>query len=509
MRILKLLFSKIFISALALLIQIAFVVLILLFYEVYFAYFQIFSAALSLLIVFGIIGKKESPEFKAPWLVIILVLPFFGTVIYCMFANSKMSTKQYRHMVEIVCRCKKYSELTVSENNEIYKTLGEFSGIENYLRKNSYSRGHLNNKVEYFRSGEKFYADLLSELDKDEKFIFMEYFIISYGKMWDGIHDILVRKVFEGVEVRVMYDDIGCAGHISGNYFKKLKKEGINCIKFNPFRPVISGIHNNRDHRKITVIDGRVAYTGGVNLGDEYINEKHPFGHWKDTAIKVQGSAVCNFTQMFLQMFDTSSNQFSDYDRYLDIEYEKFDEGGYIHPFGDGPKPIYPELIGANNFINMINCAKNYVWVTTPYLIPDYNLTSALRNAAFRGVDVRIIVPHIPDKKIIFNMTRSNYKFLLEAGVKIYEYTPGFIHAKGMVCDGKSAFVGTINLDYRSLVHHYECGAVMYGNPCIADIKADFDETLSLSSEVTTQNFKFGFIPSLINAVLNLFSPML
>ena len=193
----------------------------------------------------------------------------------------------------------------------------------------------------------------------------------------------------------------------------------------------------------------------------------------------------------------------------MDIEYEKFDEGGYIHPFGDGPKPIYPELIGANNFINMINCAKNYVWVTTPYLIPDYNLTSALRNAAFRGVDVRIIVPHIPDKKIIFNMTRSNYKFLLEAGVKIYEYTPGFIHAKGMVCDGKSAFVGTINLDYRSLVHHYECGAVMYGNPCIADIKADFDETLSLSSEVTTQNFKFGFIPSLINAVLNLFSPML
>lgn len=509
MKILKLLFSKLFISFLALVVQFAVFFTVLFVFEQYVALLQIAGYIFGLLVIFGIIGKKEPPEFKTPWLVIILVLPFFGLIIYSMFANSKMSTKQYKRMVDIAGRCKKYSELTPSENSELYKELGAMAGIENYLRRNAFSRGHLHNKVDYFKSGEEFYADFIAELDKAEKFIFMEYFIIERGKMWNGILDILTRKAQSGVEVRFIYDDIGSAGLVRSNYYKKLRKQGINCIKFNRFLPVLSGIHNNRDHRKITVIDGRCAYTGGMNLADEYINEKVRFGHWKDTAIKVQGSAVGNFTAMFLQLFDTSSKTYSDYGKYLDINYERFEESGYIHPFGDGPKPFYKELVGSNNYINIINSAKNYVYVSTPYLIPDYTLVSALRNAAFRGVDVRIITPHIPDKKMVFNMTRSNYKYLLESGVKIYEYTPGFIHAKGMVADGETAFVGTINLDYRSLVHHYECGAVMYKTPCIADIKRDFDETLAVSQEITSKNFKMGFIPSIMNAVFNLFSPML
>ena len=246
-----------------------------------------------------------------------------------------------------------------------------------------------------------------------------------------------------------------------------------------------------------------------MNIADEYINKKKRFGYWKDTAVKIQGSAVGNFTAMFLQMFDASAKSFSDYSKYLDIEYERFEEEGYIHPFGDGPKPFYKELVGSNNYINIINSAKEYVYVTTPYLIPDYNLVCALRNAAYRGVDVKIITPSIPDKKIIFNMSRSNYNYLLEAGVKIYEYSPGFIHAKQMVADGNAAFVGTVNLDYRSLVHHYECGAVFCNSPCIADIKADFDKILSLSYEITCDNFKMSFFGALLNAVLNLFSPML
>lgn len=509
MKFLKLLFSKIFISFLALAIQLAVFFTVLFVFEQYVVWLQIASYVLGLLIIFGIIGKKEPPEFKTPWLVIILVLPFFGLVIYSMFANSKMSTSQYKKMVDVACRCKKFSELTPAENDGILSEIEDCTGIENYLRRNAFSRGHLNNRVDYFKSGEEFYADLLEELEKAEKFIFMEYFIIDRGKMWDGVHEILKRKAAEGVEVRFMYDDIGSAGLVRGSYYKKLRKEGINCIKFNPFRPVLSGIHNNRDHRKITVIDGKVAYTGGMNLADEYINEKVRFGHWKDTAVKVRGSAVGNFTAMFLQLFDSSKKGFSDYGRYLDIEYESFEDGGYIHPFGDGPRPFYTELVGSNNYINIINSAKDYVYVSTPYLIPDYNLVSALRNAAFRGVDVRIITPHIPDKKMVFNMTRSNYKYLFESGVRIYEYTPGFIHAKGMVADGTTAFVGTVNLDYRSLVHHYECGAVMYKTPCIADIKADFDETLAVSQEITPGNFKMSFFASFLNAVLNLFSPML
>lgn len=509
MKILKFLFSKIFISALALLIQAVLIIMILMFFETYVVLFQVFNAILGILIILFIINKKESPEFKLPWLVIILVLPFFGLVIYCMFANSKMPIKQYRQMVEIACRCKKYSEICESENAKINGFLGDYCGIESYLRRNAFSRGHLGNKVEYFSIGEKFYADLLTELEKAEKFIFMEYFIIDHGKMWESIHDILLKKVREGVEVRVMYDDIGTAGLLKSSYRKKLIKEGLNCRKFNPFLPVVSGIHNNRDHRKITVIDGKVAYTGGVNIADEYINAKNRFGHWKDTAVKICGSAVGNLTQLFLQMFDAGRTADTDYEKYLGVPYETYGDGGYIHPFGDGPKPYYKEQVGANNYINIINSARDYVYISTPYLIPDYNIISALRNAAMRGVDVRIITPHRPDKKIIFNMTRSNYKYLLEAGVKIYEYTPGFIHAKSAVADGQIAFVGTINLDYRSLVHHYECGVTLVKAPCIADIKSDFDETLALSQKITSDNFKMGFLASFVNSVLNLFSPML
>lgn len=509
MKLFKLLFSKIFISALALLVQVLLILTVLLLFEQYVLAFQIFSLFVGVVIFMDLVAKKESPEFKLPWLFVLIALPFFGMAIYCLFGRSRMSYKQYKFMIEFACRCKKYSEISPEDDAELKAYLGKTGGIENYLRRNSFSRGHLHNKVDYFKSGEEFYADLLCELEKAESFIFMEYFIIDRGRMWDGIHEILKQKAAAGVEVRVMYDDIGCAGLLPGSYYKKLKKEGIDCVKFNPFRPVVSGIHNNRDHRKITVIDGKVGYTGGVNLADEYINEISRFGHWKDTALKIQGSAVSNLTVLFLQLFDAMRKSFSDFEKYLGTDYESFDEEGYIHPFGDGPKPFYSELVGSNNFINIINSAEKYVWISTPYLIPDYNLLSALRSAAYRGVDVRIITPGIPDKKIIFNMTRSNYKYLLQAGVKIYEYSPGFIHAKEMLADGVTAFVGTVNLDYRSLVHHYECGAVLYKTPCISEIEEGFEETLQASREITDDNFKMNFFASLLNGILNLFSPML
>lgn len=503
------LFSKIFISALVLFLQFALFLSVLLFAEQYLAVLQIVNTVFGVIIFLIIIGKKESPEFKLPWMFLMLTVPLFGIVVYCLFANSRMPTKFYRRMLESTCLCKKYAELTPAENEDIKTTLCDDYGIESYLRRNAFSRGHLNNRVTYFPLGEDFYKDLLVELEKAEKFIFMEYFIIDHGQMWGAILDILKAKARGGVEVRVMYDDIGCAGLLKGNYYKQLRKFGINCVKFNRFLPVVSGIHNNRDHRKITVIDGKVGYTGGINLADEYINAVKRFGHWKDTAVKIQGSAVGSLTALFLQMFDSTAKCLSVYPKYLDIAYEQFDDEGYINFFGDGPKPIYDEMVGANNYINIINSAKKYVYITTPYLIPDYNLLSALRNAAFRGIDVRIITPHIPDKKIVFNMTRSNYRHLLKSGVKIYEYTPGFVHAKSIIADGKAAFVGTVNLDYRSLVHHYECGAVMYGTPCIKDIEKDFADTFEKSREITLENFKMGIVPSFLNAILNIFAPML
>ena len=506
MKILKLLFSKILVIFLLFAIQVALIFAAVAILEV-FPLFQLVSVVVALCIFLTIVNKKEPPEFKIPWLVLLFIFPFFTIMSYLLFANAKMSKKNFVRLQMIEANTRKYTLMHKSDCTQI---LGENAGIETYLSRTGLLEGHTGNRVTYFKVGEEFWQDLIAELEKAEKYIFMEYFIVKNGQMWDSIHEILARKSQEGVEVRLMYDDIGSVGGLKTGFCKKLRKEGINCRKFNPFRPVVSGVHNNRDHRKITVIDGKVGFTGGVNLGDEYINKDMRLGHWKDTAIKIEGSAVDNLLALFLQLFDMNSKKTTEnYEKYFIAEHEKFEDEGYIHPFGDGPKPFYTEQIGENNYINLINSAKKYCYITTPYLIPDYNLTTALRNAAYRGVDVRIITPHIPDKKTVFNMTRSNYPYLLKTGVKIYEYSPGFMHAKMLVADDELAFVGTINFDYRSLVHHYECGAVMCKTPCISDIKADFESIFSISQEVTLANFKMSKIASLANAVFNIFSPML
>lgn len=505
MKFLKLLFSKIIVVVLLFLIQLALIYSAVAFLEM-FPLFHLISVLISLSVFFHIVNKKESPEFKIPWLVLLFLLPFFTIMTYLLFANAKMSKKDCARLQKIQTETDKH---TLNAGGDCSSVLGDNYGIENYLYNIGAMRGHTNNRITYFKVGEEFWKDLLVELNRAEKYIFMEYFIVHEGKMWNAIHDILLRKAQEGVEVRLMYDDIGSMGATKIGFYKKLRKEGIDCRKFNPFRPVISGVHNNRDHRKITIIDGKIGYTGGVNLGDEYINEERRLGHWKDTAIKIEGSAVNNLLALFLQLFDMNAKKDAEnYDKYFVGEPEIFENGGYIHPFGDGPKPFYSEQIGENNYINLINAAKRYCYITTPYLILDYNLTTALRNAALRGVDVRIVTPHIPDKKIVFNITRSNYPYLLKAGVKIYEYTIGFIHAKMLIADDELAFVGTINLDYRSLVHHYECGAVMCKTPCISDIKDDLNNILAISQEITLENFKIGKLASLANAVLNMFSPM-
>ncbi len=509
MKFFKHLFSKFFIVALLLLLQVALICVIFFVLNTYFTPLLIASLILSLLIILYIINKDDQPEFKVPWLILIFMFPLFGVMCYLLFANPRLSKKQSKRMSAIHARTKKFVTPTEVNLNKLKNEYPDFCGIDRYLNKNSFLCGHFGNRVTYFKSGEEFFPDFLAQLENAKEFIFIEYFIISAGKMWDTVHEVLKRKVNEGVEVRMMYDDIGNAGLQKTEYYRTLRKEGINCWKFNSFHPVVSGVYNYRDHRKITVIDGKVGYTGGLNIADEYINLDHRLGYWKDTAIKIEGSAVTNLTVLFLQLFDLTAKTVSDYQKYIDREYEVYDDGGYVYPFGDGPKPYYSELVGENNFINMINAAKDYVYITTPYLIMDFNLTSAIKNAAYRGVDVRIITPHVPDKRIIFNITRSKFPALMKAGVKIYEYTPGFMHAKSVVVDGKYAFVGTINFDYRSLVHHFECGAVMCEVPCIAEIKDDLDHAINLSLEVTPENYKQHSLVRIINSLLAVLTPML
>lgn len=509
MKIFKMLFSRIFLFVLSLLFQLALFLIILYYFNTYYAAFQLVFNILSLLVFLYLINRKECPEFKIPWLVILLLSPFFGMILYLMFSHIHVPHYAKKKLTDIKYKGQDTLKKTEEEEKELEETLGDYAGLEKYLHNTSLLPGHLHNKVTYFKIGELFFEDLLVELEKATSFIFMEYFIIDPGKMWNAIHDVLLRKVKEGVEVYVLYDDFGTFGMIKGNYYKQLQKEGIHCYKFNPVRPIVSGIYNNRDHRKITVIDGKVGYTGGVNLGDEYINENKRLGHWKDTAIKIEGSAINNLSLMFMQTFEVVSRKNIDYDKYLNKNLTKYDEEGAIVPFGDGPEPFYPEQVGENNYINIIQSAKHSLIITTPYLIIDHNMATALRNAAFRGVDVKIITPHIPDKKIILTMTRSNYPYLLEAGVKIYEYTPGFIHAKTCICDDVLGFVGTINLDYRSLVHHYECGALLYKNPCLKDIRKDLEETVAVSQEITKKNFPINAFSVLISNVLNLFSSLL
>ncbi len=503
MKILRIIFSKWGLGILLFLIQVAAIVLVALMLYEYFIWFQIACTVIGVLVFFICVNRKENPEYKIPWLFLILALPIFGTLFYLMFSQHRASKKTrmfYQSASEAL-----YPYVAENEDNEsVYKYMGDAQGIAKYLKETSYLGGQLRNDVKYYPVGEKMWADMLEALNSAQKFILMEYFIVDPGHMWDSIHEILVKKAKEGVRVHLVYDDLGTMTMLKSGYYKQLRKEGIDAHKFNPFVPVVSAIHNNRSHRKIMVIDGEIGFTGGINLGDEYINENKRLGHWKDTGLRVQGSAVNTLTALFFFDFIIAKREVPNFELYFNKAPKKFETEGAILPFGDGPRPLYDEQVGEENFINILGRAKKYFYITTPYLIIDHHLTQALTDAARRGVDVRVITPHIPDKKAVFCLTRSSYKRLREAGVKVYEYTPGFIHAKMLVSDDDLAFVGTINLDFRSLAHHYECGAVLYKQPCIQDIRDDFDHIFEVS-QLIDDSFKLSFGAKLINAVLAVF----
>jgi len=462
--------------------------------------------ALGLIMMLVVINSKMIVEGKLIWVILFLMFPLFGLVIYNMFVWNKAPKRHRKYYDQVKEQVSNINKKDAVENFELKEKLGKYYGQFEYIYKTSNLKTYDNSQVKYLNTGELFFKELLQELEQAKSYIFMEYFIIERGQMWNQILDVLKRKANEGVDVRVMYDDFGTIHKLPNNFPKRLKKLGIKCVKFNSFLPIMSAMHNNRDHRKITIVDGKVGFVSGLNIADEYINVQQRFGYWKDSGIKVNGEAVKSLVMMFLQLYNVQTQKVEDYKEYLkDIKPVKSE--GFVCPYGDGPRYFDNENIAENVYLNMINQAEKYIWITTPYLIVDSKLTNALRAAAQRGVDVRIVTPHIPDKKIIFAITRSSYKQLQEAGVKIFEYQSGFIHSKQFLCDDEIAIVGTINLDYRSLLHHYECGVMMYKVDCLSDIKRDFNQIFAISKNM--KDYKLNAFMRLCCAVLKAFTPML
>ena len=467
---------------------------------------------LSTLIVLKIVNRKINPSYKLAWTMLILCLPVFGLVLYLVFGSSRIANYMQESFNEMLA---KSSEL-LKPKEEVHEKLKEedISACiqSDYIYRNAGYPVHGNTTAEYFQVGDDMFPVLVKELEQAKHYIFIEYFIIHDGVMWRTILDILEEKVKEGVDVRLIYDDMGCLTTLPHKYYETLRKKGIKCQVFNPFRPILNIIQNNRDHRKFCIIDGYVGFTGGVNLADEYINQKERFGHWKDTAVMLKGEAVWNMTAMFLHMWNVITNNQEDnsLEGYLPHVWhpEPFAGDGYVQPFCDSP--LDNETVGENVYLNIINRARRYVYICTPYLVIDNEMMTALCLAAKSGVDVRLMTPGIPDKKLVFLLTQSYYEQLLEAGVKIYEYQPGFLHAKSFVCDDEIGVVGTINLDYRSLYLHFEDGVWIYRNRVIYDIRQDFTDTLDYCKPVTLEFCRGrNIVIRAMQSVMRLFAPMM
>jgi cardiolipin synthase len=506
----KLLFHRVFWVAIGIAVQAAALVVMIYRFQQYFVYFYGISLFISMVAVIALANGKSKAGYKIAWIISILLFPIFGGIFYLMFGGSRTGKRTRQKMLSINGKMAE----ALNANQDMVQVITEQNvdaGRQaDYIQKYAYSPPYTNTYIEYFPVGEAKFERMIEELEKAEHFIFLEYFIIEEGIMWNTILDILRRKAAEGVDVRVIYDDIGCILKLPYQYDKKLEAMGIKCAVFNPFRPVLSPRLNNRDHRKILVIDGHTGFTGGINLADEYINAYERLGHWKDNAVMLKGDAVYSLTVMFLAVWDYLRGTDEDYEEFKPERWgqQKYPADGYVQPFSDNP--LDDESVGETVYLNLITRAKKYVYITTPYLIIDAEMMTALFNAAKQGIDVRIITPHIPDKWYVHAVTRSNYEQLLESGVKIYEYTPGFIHAKTFVVDDEYAVIGTINLDYRSLFLHFECGVWMYGSSSISDIKADFLEALEQSQEITLDAFRSVPLYRRVGwALLNLFAPLM
>ena len=449
----------------------------------------IYAAQQALTVIFILfqVNRSSNPSIKITWILLVSLAPPVGLFLYLfveMDWGHRVLNRRLSALVE-------ETGAMLPRNPELRQRLEEeapyLSGLASYTWEHGYFPPYENTAVEYLPSGEEALEAILREIDKAERFIFLEFFIIDEGVMWGRVLKKLEEKVEQGVEVRVLYDGTCAIFRLPYRYPKMLEQLGIKCKMFSPLRPLVSTHYNNRDHRKILVVDGKVAFTGGVNLADEYINVKRLFGHWKDNALLMRGDAVRSFTLMFLQMWNIDARG-EDFSRYLSPTRPVPGAKGYVLPYGDSP--LDDERVGEMVYLDIINRAERYVHIMTPYLILDIETITALTFAAKRGVDVTIMLPHIPDKKYAFALAKTHYRELLQAGVRILEYTPGFVHSKVFVSDDRRAVVGTINLDYRSLYLHFECAAYLHDVPAVADVECDFISTAAQCQQVRLEDLK-------------------
>ena len=485
----RIIFGRTTFVILGLLLQIAFFFSIFRWLGNYIHFVYITYVLVSSSVVIAILNRPMDSSFKMAWIIPVLLIPIFGIILY-VFVQVQFQTRALARRVNLsVEKTKPYLVQDPQVQKRLRAASVRGSRLVDYMNHIAGFPVYENTAAKFFPLGEDMFEQLMEELKAAKHFIFMEYFIIDRGYMWDSILEVLRQKAAEGVEVRVMYDGMCCLMLLPYHYPQKLENMGIRCQMFSPIKPVLSTHQNYRDHRKVTVIDGHTAFTGGVNLADEYINRKERFGHWKDTAIMIKGDAVKSFTMMFLQMWNVTEKE-PEYGKYLQKAEKGSQAKGFVLPYGDSP--FDDEPVGETVYMDILNRAKKYVHIMTPYLIIDQSMITALTFAAKRGVDVKLILPHIPDKKFVFALAKSHYKELLKAGVRIYEYTPGFVHAKIFTSDDEKAVVGTINLDYRSLYLHFECAAFLYQVEEITEIEKDFQRTLEKCQEVTLENRKKG-----------------
>ncbi|HOK49945.1 MAG TPA: cardiolipin synthase [Sedimentibacter sp.] len=501
--------SRATLVSLALLAQIVTLALMVWRFSSYFFIFDIIFMVISVLVVLYILNRKSDPTYKIAWVIPIMLFPVFGGLFYLMFGGAKLSnrTKEELHVITDKLKEGLYQHPVTLNNLRSENTIA-FNQAK-YIEEYSSCPVYDNSPSKFLPSGEEFFKSLTEELKKAEKFIFLEFFIIQEGVMWNTILDILKEKAKEGLDVRVVYDDFGCVTRLPHKYNKKLESYGIKCAVFNPYIPILNFRLNNRNHRKIVVIDGKVGYTGGVNLADEYINAVEKFGHWRDSMVEIRGDAVWSLTVMFLSMWNHLKKNDEDYSKFRPIDYDQSEEcHGYVQPFDDSP--LDNEHVSESVYLNLINQAERYIYIETPYLIIDNKMMVALTMAAKRGVDVRILTPHIPDKWYAFAVTQSNYEDLIEAGVSIYQYTPGFNHGKTFVVDDEYAVVGTINLDFRSLYLHFECGVWMYNTDTVHQVKESTMEALKVSRRIEMEDLRnTPRVKKYVRAILKIFAPLM
>lgn len=504
------LFHRTVLVAALLLIQIGLLLEMVLRFSDYFVHFYFLCLVLSLLAVLHVINSRGDPGYKIAWLVPILLVPVFGGLVYLLCGGNRLSPRMQRKMEGMNRRLEEV--LGADRKAEALAPFGQDAVNQSrYLEEYAHCPLYTNTFTRYFPMGDDVLEPMLEELRRAERYIFLEYFIITPGKFWNCILEILEEKARQGVDVRVIYDDVGTLYTLPKNYDRELEAKGIRCRVFNRFVPVLSVRLNNRDHRKFCIVDGHTAFTGGINLADEYVNEVMRYGRWKDSAILLKGEGAWSMTMMFLTMWEYISGAAEDCAAYrpaaLPAE-AALGAGRWVQPYADSP--LDGEPVGETVYLNLITKARRYVYIMTPYLIISDSIATALCNAAKSGVDVRILTPHIPDKKLIFEVTRAHYPLLLEAGVRIFEYTPGFLHAKNFAVDDQYATVGSINLDYRSMFLHFEDGVWLCGDPSVLEVKRDFLETQAVSEEITVEMVRRQpWLRQLLRSILRVFAPLM